>query len=173
MDRLAQATRMKRAARRQLWLLIGVIALLAFAWWQVRSDQAAAPGLLLPLEPEMITRVTLQMGSTPSQHYVKRGEHWWRIDQATSTRADDRRLEDLVRIANAPVHSWQPSSSYDLAKIGLAPAQAKLELDGEVLNFGTTTAIAHDVYVQVGDRVGIVSLRYMPRSAQSQSIQAQ
>lgn len=164
---------MKRAARRQLWLLIGVITLLAAAWWQVRSDQAAAPGLLLPLKPEAITRVTLQTGSAPSEHYAKRGEHWWHVDQATSTRADDRRLEDLVRIANAPVHSWQPSRNYDLAKIGLAPARAKLELDGETLRFGTTTAIGHDVYVQTGDRVGIVSLRYMPRSAQSQSIQAQ
>jgi hypothetical protein len=164
---------MKRAVRRQLWLLIAVIVLLAAAWWQLRNDQASAPGTLLPLKSEKVRRVTLQMGNAASEHYLKRGEHWWRIEQPTSTRADARRLEELVHIAGAPVQSWQPASSYDLAKVGLAPPQAKLELDDETLRFGAATAIGHNVYVQAGDRVGIVSLRYMPRSAQSQSIQAQ
>ena len=164
---------MKRAARRQGWLLLAVIVLLAAAWWQLRSDQASTPGTLLPLKPEKITRVTLQMGNAASEHYVKRGEHWWLVDQATSTRTDDRRLEELVRIAAAPVQSWQVASSYDLAKIGLSPPQAKLELDDETLRFGGMTAIGRNVYVQAGERVGIVSLRYMPRSAQSTSIQAQ
>lgn len=164
---------MNRAARRQLWMLIGVVVLLVAAWWQIRSDQAAAPGTLLPLKPEKITRVTLQIGNAASEHYVKRGEQWWRIEQDASTRADARRLEELVRIAGAPVQSWQPTRGYDLAKIGLAPPQAKLELDNETLRFGAATAIGHNVYAQAGDRVGIVSLRYMPRAVQSPSIQAQ
>ena len=164
---------MNRAARRQLGLLVGVAVLLVAAWWQVRSDHAAAPGTLLPIKPEKITRVTLQMGNAASEHYVKRGEQWWRIEQGASTRTDDRRLEELVRIAAAPVQSWQPASGYDLSKIGLAPAQAKLELDNEALRFGAATAIGHNVYAQAGGRVGIVSLRYMPRAVQSPSIQAQ
>jgi len=164
---------MKRALRRQLWLLVAVVALLAAAWWQVRSDHAAAPGTLLPLAPDNITRVTLDMGNAPTEHYIKRGEHWWRTDQATPIRADDKRMAELLRIAAAPVQSWQPASSYDLAKIGLAPPQATLQLDDKTLRFGTATAIGHNVYVQVGERVGIVSLRYMPRSAQSASLQVQ
>lgn len=164
---------MKRAARRQLWLSIAVVALLAAAWWQIRSDQASAPGTLLPLKPDNITRIALQVGTTPSERYVKRGDHWWSTDHTTSAPADDRRLAELLRIAAAPVQSWQPASSFDLAKIGLSPPQAKLELDDETLRFGAMTAIGHNVYVQAGERVGIVSLRYMPRSAQSTSIQAQ
>jgi hypothetical protein len=164
---------MKRAQRGQLWLLTAVVVLFAAAWWQVRSDRAAAPGTLLPLAPDNITRVTLDMGNAPAEQYIKRGEHWWRIDQATPSRVDDKRLAELLRIAAAPVQSWQPASRYDLAKIGLTPPQAKLELDDETLRFGTTTAIGHNVYVQVGERVGIVSLRYMPRSAQSASLQVQ
>jgi hypothetical protein len=164
---------MKRALRGQLWLLAAVVVLLVAAWWQVRSDRAAAPGTLLPLAPDNITRVTLDMGTAPTEHYIKRGEHWWRTGLATPIRADDKRMAELLRIAAAPVQSWQPASSYDLAKIGLAPPQAKLELDDETLRFGTTTAIGHNVYVQVGERVGIVSLRYMPRSAQSASLQVQ
>ncbi|GLQ86668.1 DUF4340 domain-containing protein [Dyella flagellata] len=164
---------MKRALRRQLGLLAVVIALLAIVWWQVHSDLASAPGTLLPLSPDKITRVTLQAGQMPPEHYVKRGESWWHVDQATPTRADDKRLTELLSIAAAPVQSWQPASSYSLAKIGLAPPQAKLELDDKTLRFGAMTAIGQNVYVQAGERVGIVSLRYMPRSAQSASIQPQ
>ncbi|RUL73650.1 hypothetical protein [Dyella choica] len=164
---------MKRAWRRQWWLLGAVTALLIAAWWQIHSDQASAPGTLLPLAPDRITRVTLQTGSAPAEQYVKRGEHWWLDGQATPTRADDKRLTGLLGIAAAPVQSWQPASGYDLAKIGLAPPQARLELDDETLRFGAMTAIGHNVYVQAGERVGIVSLRYMPRSAQSASIQAE
>ena len=164
---------MKRTVRNQLWLFAGVAVLLAAAWWQLRADQQAAPGTLLPLKPDAITRVTLEVGHAPPEHYEKRGAHWWRTDAANETPADDQRLEELVRIAAAPVRSWQPATGYDLAKIGLAPAQAKLELDNETLRFGIATAIGHNVYVQVGERIAIVSMQHMPRSAQSQAIQAQ
>lgn len=164
---------MKRSSRRQLGLLVIVTALLGAVWWQIHSDRASAPGTLLPLSPDQITHVTLEAGHTPAEHYVKRDEHWWHADQATPARADDKHLAELLRIAAAPVQSWQPISSYDLEKIGLAPPQAQLELDGETLRFGAMTAIGQSVYVQAGGRVGIVSLRYMPRSAQSRSIQAQ
>jgi hypothetical protein len=164
---------MKRAAHRQLWLLIVVVALLAAAWWQLRSDQLAAPGTLLSLKPDAITRVDLQVGRAPAEHYEKRDEHWWRVDQTTAAPADDRRLGELVRIAAAPVQSWESASSYDPAKIGLAPPQARLDLDGQTVLFGGMTAIGQNGYVQVGERIGIVSLRYMPRSAQSQDIKAE
>jgi hypothetical protein len=164
---------MKRAARRQLWLLLAVVALLGAAWWQVRSDRLSAPGTLLSISPDAITQISLQISHAPAQHYVKRDEHWWRIDQGNTTRVDDLRLNELVRIAAAPVQNWEPSSSYDLAKIGLASPQATLKLNGQALLFGGMTAIDQNCYVQVGERVGIVSLRYMPRSPESQNIKAE
>jgi hypothetical protein len=163
----------KRTLRNQLWFFVAVAILLGAAWWQLHADQQAAPGTLLLLKPDAITHVTLETGRAPAERYIKRGEHWWRIDGGTETRADEQRLEELVRIAAAPVRSWQPAAGYDLAKIGLAPAQAKLELDGEMLRFGIATAIGHNVYVQAGDRIAIVSMQHMPRSAQSQAIQAE
>jgi hypothetical protein len=170
---MAPAARMKRSVRQQLWLLVAVISLLAAAWWQIRSDRLSAPGTLLLTKPEAITRVDLQVGQAPAEHYLKRDGHWWHLDPTASTRADDLRLGELVRIAAAPVQSWAPASSYDAAKIGLDPPQAKLNLDGQTLLFGGMTAIGQNGYVQVDDRVGIVSLRYMPRSAQSQTLRAE
>jgi hypothetical protein len=164
---------MKRAARRQLGLLAAVIVLVAAAWWQLRSDQLAAPGTLLAIKPDAITRVDLQVGNAPAEHYAKRDGHWWRVDGSASNRADDLRLGELIRVAAAPVQNWESVNSYDPAKIGLSPPQATLDLDGQSVQFGGMTAIGQNAYVQVGDRIGIVSLRYMPRSAQSQNIKAE
>jgi hypothetical protein len=157
---------MKRATRRQLGLLVAVAPFLAAVCWQVRSDRLAAPGTLLSLDPDTITRVDLQTGQAPAEHYVKRDGHWWR----ENARADDLHLGELVRIAAAPVQSWTPANRFDAVKIGLEPPQARLDLDGQTLLFGGSTAIGHNAYVQVGDRIGIVSLRYVPRSSQSPSI---
>ncbi|HTV86287.1 MAG TPA: hypothetical protein VME63_12815 [Dyella sp.] len=163
---------MKRAVRRQRVFAAAVLALLAAAWWQLRSDRASAPGTLLAIDPDAITHVDLQIGNA-AEHYLKRNGHWWRTDQPRLARADDLRLGELTRIAAAPVQSWQPMDRYDPAKIGLSPAQARLDLDGHTLLFGGMTAIGQSCYVLDGQRVGIVSLRYMPRSAQSASIKAQ
>jgi hypothetical protein len=164
---------MKRATQKQLWFAIGVIALLVAAWWQWHSDRLAAPGTLLTLKPEAITHVDLQIGDKTAEHYVKHDGHWWYAGQINPAPADDMRLGELVRIAAAPVANWVPASTYDPGKIGLAPPQARLDLDGQTLLFGGMTAIGQNGYVQVGDRVGIVSLRYMPRSAQSQTLRAE
>lgn len=162
---------MKRAVRRQLGFVAIVAVVLAAAWWQLRSDRASAPGTLLAIDPAAITRVDLTIGNA-SEHYLKRDGRWWRTDQSKLMRADDLRLGELTRIAAAPVQQWQAADSYDPAKIGLSPGQATLDLDGHALIFGAMTAIGQSCYVQAGQQVAIVSLRYMPRSAQSASIKA-
>jgi hypothetical protein len=169
---MAPPSRMTRSTRRLIGFALAVVVLGAAAWWQVRSDQQSAPGTLTSLKPDSITRVNLEVGKAATEHYIKRDNHWWRVDQAEPERADDLRLGELINIAAAPVQSWQPATTYDLAKIGLSPPQAKLELDGQTILFGGMTAIGQGAYASVGDRVGIVSLRYMPRSAQSSNIKA-
>lgn len=163
---------MKRSTRRLIGFAVAVVVLAAAAWWQVRSDQQLAPGTLTSLKPDSITRVNLEVGKAATEHYIKRDNHWWRVDQAEPERADDLRLGELVNIAAAPVQSWQPATAYDFSKIGLSPPQARLEVDGQTILFGGMTAIGQGAYVNINDRVGIISLRYMPRSAQSSNIKA-
>lgn len=154
---------MKRAIRQRLTLLLVVAVLLALAAWQMRRDAQADPGTLLALDPAKVSHITLTLPGAAVMHYEKRDGHWWRID-GTPTRATDGRLNELSSTAAAHVLSWRPIGDFDPAKIGLAPPQAILELDGHPLEFGESSVIGPQHYVRVGQRIALISTRYMPRS---------
>lgn len=154
---------MKRASRQRLFLLLVVIALLGLAAWQLRRDAREDTGTLLTLDPASISHITLTLPGAPTLHYEKRDGHWWRID-GTPARAIDGRLNELAGTAAAHVLSWRPASDFDPAKIGLVPPQAVLELDGHALEFGESSVTGPQHYVRVGQRIALVSTRYMPRS---------
>jgi hypothetical protein len=159
---------MKRAARSRLLLLLGVAVLIALALWQWQRDERTAPGTLLALDPAAITAVTLQLGDAPAVHYAKRDGHWWRAD---GQRVDDRYLDGLTAAAAAPVLQWRAASDFDAAKIGLASPQAVLSLDGQRLAFGAMSATGPQCYVQVGARVALVSLRFMPQAPKAEHVE--
>ena len=158
---------MKRAARTRLFMLLGVAVLVAAAVWQRQRDDRNLPGKLTTLDPATITQLALQLGDTPVVRYTKSDGHWWRAD---GQRADDRYLTTLADTAAAPVLQWRAAGDFDAAKIGLAPPQAVLTLDGQRLAFGAMSATGPQCYVQVGARVALVSLRFMPQPARQERI---
>lgn len=162
---------MKRAARQRLILLGGVAVLLALAGWQLRHDAAQAPGVLLALDPAAVSRIALGFPGQPAAHYEKRAGHWWRSD-GVPARVADAYLDGLAAIAAAPVLEWRPSGEFDPARIGLAPPQASLTLDGQALDFGAVAATGPQCYVRSGGRIALVSLRYMPRPDADTAVKA-
>ncbi|MGC1549767.1 MAG: hypothetical protein WA777_14685 [Rhodanobacter sp.] len=162
---------MKRATRQRLWLLLGAVALLALASWQWHRDATNAPGNLLTIAPAAISHIELRIGKSAAMHYEKRDGHWWHID-GTPALVDDGSLDDLTAIAAAPVLKWRPANDFELAKIGLDPPRAVLRLDDQTLSFGEIATIGPLRYVQVGERVALVSLKYTPRSPANATIRA-
>jgi hypothetical protein len=153
---------MKRATRQRLMLLLVVAALLGWAGWQLQRDAQDAPGALLALDPASISHVALSFGGAPTTHYERRDGHWWQTD-GKPVRVDDARLADLTDIAAASVLRWRAASEFQPSKIGLAPPLAILVLDNQTLEFGETSVTGPQRYVRVGQRVALVSVRYMPR----------
>jgi hypothetical protein len=162
---------MRRAARQRLLLLLAVAVRIAGALWQWQRDAAVAPGALLTLAPDAVERITLTLPGHPVEHYEKRAGHWWQID-GTPAPADDGRLGELAEFAAAPVASWRPLSDFQPARIGLSPPMATLQLDEQILRFGDTAATGPLRYVQVGQRVALVSARYTPRPSRGEALQA-
>jgi hypothetical protein len=154
---------MKRATRQRLILLFAVLALLMLAGWQLQLDARNETGPLTSTDPADVRHITLTLPGAPALHYEKREGHWWRTD-GTPARANDARLGDLADTAAAHVLSWRSASDFDPAKIGLAPPQAVLDLDGQTLEFGEASVTGPQHYVRVGQRIALVSARYAPRS---------
>ena len=154
---------MKRSTRQRLFLLLAVLALSLLAGWQWQRDARNATGNLTALDPAGISRIALTLPGAPTLHYEKRDGHWWRTD-GTPARAIDARLSDLADTAAAHVLSWRPAGDFEPAKIGLAPPRAVLVLDGQVLEFGESSVTGPQHYVRVGQRIALVSSRYVPRS---------
>jgi hypothetical protein len=159
---------MKRANHQRLILLLAVLALLVLAGWQLQRDARNETGPLTAIDPASVTHITLTLPGAPAMHYEKRDGHWWRTDD-TPARANDARLSDLADAAAAHVLSWRPASDFDPAKIGLAPPKAVLDLDGQTLEFGESSVTGPQHYVRVGQRIALVSERYMPRSPATQT----
>ncbi|WP_158880620.1 hypothetical protein [Rhodanobacter sp. L36] len=154
---------MRRAARQRSILLLIVAVLLVAAVWQSRRDEQDETGTLTALDPSTISRITLALSGASTLHYEKRDGHWWRVDGAP-VRAVDGRLAELADTAAAHVLSWRPASDFKLAKIGLSNPQAVLTLDGQSLAFGESSVTGPQHYVLVGQRVALISDRYMPHS---------
>lgn len=161
---------MNRSTRKILWLLPVALALCVTVVVQWRRDQASAPGTLLPLDPASITRIDVAVHGQTVQHYVKRGDHWWRLDPAP-VRADDGRLDDMAAIATAPVAQWRQAAELDAAKIGLKPPALVLSLNGHRIAFGALTPFGPARYVRVGDRIAVIGAQYAPRPPKQKPMQ--
>ena len=160
---------MRRSVRKRLFLLLIAALILAAAAWQWRQQGLQASSSLLSMEPASISRVALRIGNQPTEHYEKRAEHWYRVDDA-AVRVDDARLNKLTETAAAPVLSWRAAGDFNPSRIGLAPPSATLTLDGHALDFGETSVTGPQCYVRVGDRVALVPLSYTPSSPSEQAM---
>lgn len=142
-----------------------MLVLLAVTAWQLQRDANQLSGNLTPLDPARIQKISLTVSGAGTIRYEKHDDgHWWRSDGMPHQVVDDNRLVDLTDTAAAHVLSWRPASDFDPAKIGLTPPQAVLVLDGYTLEFGETSVTGPQHYVRVGERIALVSSRYMPRS---------
>lgn len=154
---------MRRRLRARLLLLFAVAALLAAAGWSWRQQQAQHTAQqLLPLAPQAITRIALQLPGMAVQHFEKHAGIWW-WQGTPRLRASTAQLDALTQIAAAPVLRWLPARSVHADRLGLSPPLAVLWLDGTRLAFGGLAPLAPQRFVQVPDgRVALISARYSP-----------
>ena len=150
---------MKRRTR-SLVLLAATAALLGAAvFTQLRHERAQAQDPLTDLDLAAVRTLIVDCHGCTQRRYEKLDGHW-RMTAPRAQPADEARIEKLLAIARTPVRFRHAAAELDAARLGLAPPQATLQLDGMTLAFGTTDAIHGDRYVAVGTTISLVPDRF-------------
>jgi hypothetical protein len=152
-----------RKANRNILLLATVVALLAAGVYaELGREQASALVPLTKLDPATVQRLEVRCQTCRTRRFA-RGADGWRMLEPYALPADADAVAHLLAIARAPVNKRLELRGYDLAKLGLSPAQFTLTFDDVVVTIGGEDSIEHDRYVRVGDELLRVPDRFSAR----------
>jgi len=138
-------------------LLVAVVAGLALlVFLEPGLEQPEQTPKLTTLDPGQIQRVRIER-SNKETVVIERSGGDWQLVEPLATRADKFRLKSLLRITGADIYASYPLEKIDPAELGLESPKVRLFLDGAELRFGTTEPINGRRYVQLGNRVHLIS----------------
>jgi len=99
---------------------------------------------------------------TISRQNTDKNNSQWKITQPVSVAANTFRINSLLKIINAPIHSQYATNEIDLSKIGLENAKTSIQLNQTTLYFGITNPTTNLRYVQMDNTVYTIEDVYYP-----------
>jgi len=145
------------------WLLnLALLALVAglaiFAWWRSQEQARDPRAPLTSLAPADIKRVTI--ARAPRESIVlERTASGWRLLQPVTGRANGFAVDNLLRLAGAPIEATL-TPPIEPARYGLAPAAASVRFNDVAVDFGQMHPLNAWHYVRVGEAVHLIGSRY-------------
>lgn len=86
----------------------------------------------------------------------------WRITQPVSVAANNFRINSLLKLINAPIHSQYSIGEIDLKKIGLKNSKNSIQFDQATIYFGITNPTTNLRYIQLDDTIYTIEDVYYP-----------
>lgn len=142
---------MNRWSRVNLILALLAVALLLAHLWP--AGKASLKPLTQLAEAD-ISQIRVERGNR-LQLALKRNEEGWLLTHPSQAATEERRVQQLLAIARAPVEHEFPADS-GLAPYGLDAPRAVLQLNGLRLLFGDRDPAQDSRYVLVHDRVRVI-----------------
>lgn len=136
-----------------LVLIIGLLAALVIVKPGMKAEKGTP---LTGLTADGIQRIRLVRPKRPEILLEKSGDSW-RIKAPRSARANDFRVNELLRLAGERVKTRFPSVPAELGKFGLATPFATVFLDDIEIRLGATHPLSGEIYVQTGNTIALVS----------------
>ncbi len=136
-------------------LAVMAVALVMILEHSDKRPHRAAPRRLLAIHAGQITRITLARAHHRSMLIVRRGSHWV-LKRPFAARADRFRVESLTDLVRAHVHDRFPAPAA-LGAFGLAPAQARLSVNGTRVLVGRRQPFGNLRYLLIGHMVALVA----------------
>ena len=130
--------------------LIAAVLLLLLVWPTGAPEQPR----LTALETQRVASIRIER-SDRLVISLQRSDAGWQITYPEPAAAEQRRVEQLLAVARAPVQQ-QFSKAGKLADYGLDQPAAVLHLDGTRLVFGDRDPIQHSRYVMVDEQIRVI-----------------
>ena len=145
-------------SRNQINLLLGgLVAALALAFWLL-PDPKAPPTreTLTPLSRAAVQRISIEHVDA-DLIVLERDQGLWRLTAPINARAEDFQVGNLLELVERSAQASYPVAEIPLEQAGLAPPQFRVRFNDITLNFGTTDPLNHQRYVQVGERIHLIT----------------
>ncbi len=136
-----------------LALLVGVLVLLVL--YKPGANKEAQGTPLTTLTADAIQRIRLVRPGQPEVVLEKSGEDW-RLITARLARANNFRVNELLRLTATPVSTRFPAVSADLGKYGLDRPLATLFLNDAEIRFGGMHPLDSQLYVLHAGQVQLI-----------------
>jgi hypothetical protein len=148
--------------RRQLFINLGLAALvllLVLAVWQ-SPEEGTAPEMagITTLNAAEINSIRIRNSS--GEFLLQRQEPGWHMSHPYEVAANDFLVARLLEIADADSLESFPAPAEELAKFGLEPPQATLDLDSTRIQMGSTNPINNHRYLRIGDNLHLIQDRF-------------
>lgn len=142
-----------------LVLALALAGLIALAIYEPGKDDKPAVATLTQLEPGKIQKIHIQLAGQPSIELEKIAGHWQMLTPF-SVSANQERISQLLKITQANSLAAYPMDQVDARQLKLDESMLTLTLDDVSLRFGNTAPLGGSRYVQVGQRVHLITDRY-------------
>jgi len=139
-----------------LLLLIGVLVLLVI--YEPGIDTPKENPRLLNIDRDAVKQIRIERQGQDTVELVRDESDKWQLTTPLAIGASDFRISSLLRITEQKSLGNYPADSERLARFGLEKPRATLTLNNKItIAFGDNTQLDQRRYVQIGDRVHLVS----------------
>ena len=157
---------MRKSTRNVLLLAVAVAALGGAVYAELARERTLAAQPLTTLDPAGVRHLEIRCRDCQTRRF-ERDASGWRMLEPYARPANAESIAHLLAVASAPVRTRAKLADYDAAKLGLAPPQFTLTLDGITIEIGGEDPIEHDRYVRLGDELLRVPDRFSARLLES------
>ncbi len=146
--------------KKSLWLNAGLLALvvaLGLAAW-LKPSSRDAEVRLSTLKAADAKAIEIVTAGAPGSIVIERSGADWRISEPFPARAEVFVINRLLELLDARAAEKFPAEG--LARYGLNEPSVKVTIDHQLFSFGAFNDMSREQYVQSGDGVYLLPLRY-------------
>jgi hypothetical protein len=154
---------MRKSTRSIFFLALAVLVLGGAVYAELERETHLAMQPLTALDTAQIKHIEIICAAVCRNRRFERTDAGWQMLEPIAKPASAEAIARLLSVARAPIRVRLQLHDYNLAKLGLAPAQIVLKLDDMAIEIGDDDPIEHDRYIRVGDMLVRVPDRFSAR----------